>query len=144
LLQQVKIKLAAHNAFLITNSGFTEEARAAAANERIALHVVQPVFNPRRLPATDRDQIQRQLQGIAGANPELPLYVHQVIHKGLDQGSTEQVAAADAGGRYQDPALARGAGSWPPAPSVIVNARAVGPPTPAARLQASAVKPGRP
>ena len=82
LLQQVKTKVAANQAWLITNTGYSEEARAVAADERIPLQVVKPHFSPQRLPATDRSQIQRALQRLASRRYPRPIYAHEVIEKG--------------------------------------------------------------
>lgn len=58
LLQQVRQKVSAHKAFMITNVGFTAGAVAAARDEGIALHVVAPSFNLSELPTGDRAAIQ--------------------------------------------------------------------------------------
>ena len=45
LLQQVKQKVAAHKAVMLTNSEFTAGAVAAAQDDGIALHIVRPEFD---------------------------------------------------------------------------------------------------
>src|SRR5437879_6477695 len=45
LLQKVKEKVGAHKAVLMTNSGFSSGALAAAADEHMALIVVAPEFD---------------------------------------------------------------------------------------------------
>jgi hypothetical protein len=77
LLQQVKTKAAAHKALLLTNSGFTEGALVAAADEGIGLHLVRPAFNLGRLHSSDAEIIRSQLRACPGFCPARPLYAHQ-------------------------------------------------------------------
>src|SRR5439155_6687885 len=80
LLQQVRQKVAAHKAFMITNVGFTSGAFAVAKDEGIALHVVQPSFNTSVLPKRDRDAIQARLHELSSARN---IYSHRVELRGL-------------------------------------------------------------
>lgn len=73
LLQQVKQKLAAHKAFMITNSGFTAGAEAVAKDEGIALHIVRPDFDISSLPKRGRPTILTKIQEIAAVTPR-PIY----------------------------------------------------------------------
>jgi hypothetical protein len=82
LLQQVRQKVAAHKAFMITNVGFTDGALAAAKDEGIALHVVTPTFNVSELPTGDRAAIQARLQILEAGGPGA-VYSHRVEHRGL-------------------------------------------------------------
>jgi hypothetical protein len=82
LLQQVRQKVAAHKAILITNTTFTAGAIAAAKDEGIALHVVRPDFEDADLPDHDRAAIQASLAAIK-AKTARSLWTHQVEHKGL-------------------------------------------------------------
>jgi hypothetical protein len=82
LLQQVRQKVAAHKAFLITNTSFTAGAVAVAKNEGIALHVVRPDFEAADLPKNDRAAIQAHLAAIK-AESARSLWTHHVEHKGL-------------------------------------------------------------
>jgi len=61
LLQQVKQKVGAHKAILITNVGFTSGAEAAAQDDGIGLHIVVPAFDYSRLPKSNRKEIQHRL-----------------------------------------------------------------------------------
>lgn len=61
LLQQVKQKVGAHKAILITNTGFTSGAEAAARDEGIGLHIVVPAFDCSKLPQKNRKEIQEAL-----------------------------------------------------------------------------------
>jgi hypothetical protein len=82
LLQHVRQKVAAHKAFLITNSGFTAGAIAAAKDEGIALHIVRHDFESADLPKKDRAAIQASLAAIK-AETARRLWTHHVEHKGL-------------------------------------------------------------
>jgi hypothetical protein len=92
LLEQVKDKVSAHKAFLITNTGFSEQAVAVAVDEGIALHVLKPGFQFGKLHGADPVVIQDQLQNLSRIRRAQPLFAHQVIHKGI----AEQVAQAPA------------------------------------------------
>lgn len=82
LLQQVRQKVAAHKAFLITNTAFTAGAVAVAKDEGIALHVVRPDVEVADLPKKDRAAIQVRLAEIK-AHTARSLWTHHVEHKGL-------------------------------------------------------------
>jgi hypothetical protein len=82
LLQQVRTKVAAHKAFVITNLGFTAGAIAAAKDEGIALHVLEPESALAALSIGDREAIQAQLAQIAG-HGRGPIWTHRVEHRGL-------------------------------------------------------------
>jgi hypothetical protein len=83
LLQQVRLKMAAHKAFMITNTGFTRGAIAAAMDEGIGLHIVQPSFDWSGLPKGKRDVIQTWLDTIE-AGTTGPMWTHDIVHKGLE------------------------------------------------------------
>jgi hypothetical protein len=82
LLQQVRQKVAAHKAFMITNIGFTSGAIAAAQDDGIALHVVGPNFDISGLPRGDRAAIRAALRARASETAG-SLYSHHVEHRGL-------------------------------------------------------------
>jgi hypothetical protein len=82
-LQQVKQKVAAHKAVMITNSEFTSGAIAAAKDDGIALHIVRPDFDYSELAPIKANLIQQQIQTLA-ASAGKPLYFHEVVHKGFD------------------------------------------------------------
>ena len=78
LLQQVKQKIAAHKAVMITNTGFTAGAIAVARDDGIALHIVSPAPElERSLVGGDREQLRQQLQSLA-APRSTPLYSHTI------------------------------------------------------------------
>ncbi len=54
LLQQVKQKVGAHKAIMITNTGFTSGAEAAARDDGIGMHIVVPAFDYSNLPKKNR------------------------------------------------------------------------------------------
>ena len=92
LLQQVRQKVAAHKAFMITNVGFTDGALAAAKDEGIALHVVTPAFDVAELPKSSRAAIQAKLRTLAARGPDA-VYSHRVEHRGLGFGGDGAPAA---------------------------------------------------
>jgi hypothetical protein len=65
LLQQVRQKVAAHKALVLTNTGFTRGAIAAARDDGIGLHLVIPSFDSSLLPGRSPTTIQRTLAEIA-------------------------------------------------------------------------------
>ena len=67
---------------MITNSDFTRDARAAAENHGIALHIVRPNFDYVILHQKNRETIQTQLQeSFSGSKPA---YIHQIVHRAFD------------------------------------------------------------
>ncbi|PKN93113.1 MAG: hypothetical protein CVU44_11845 [Chloroflexi bacterium HGW-Chloroflexi-6] len=86
LLQQVKMKVAAHKAVMLTNTGFTEGAKAVAQDEGIALHIVKPTFDYSVLPTKDRIAIQ---EGIQRLNSQQRIWDHQPFLKSLDFSNSE-------------------------------------------------------
>lgn len=115
LLQQVRQKIGAHKAFMLTNVGFTAGAVAAARDDGIALHTVGPAFDVTMLPQNDRQAIRACLATIA-TQAAAPIFTHQVENKGLD-------FAGSGSNRMTRPA---------PAPSVGSTAyetKVTGPPT---------------
>jgi hypothetical protein len=95
LLQQVKQKVAAHKAFMITSVGFTTGAIAAAKDDGIALHIVTPNFDVSELPRGDRVAIQRSLRERA-SQAAGTLYSHHVEHRGLGFDAEAPAAASTA------------------------------------------------
>jgi len=83
LLQQVRQKVGAHKAFMLTNVGFTSGAMAAARDDGIALHTVVPTFDFAALPRSDRRAIQASLNAIA-TETQAPIFSHRVEHRGMD------------------------------------------------------------
>ena len=83
LLQQVKQKVAAHKALMLTTQGYTGGAVAVAKDEGIALHIVKPNFDVSILPQRDRNTIQAKLQEIALVLNQ-PVFLNEVVHKAFD------------------------------------------------------------
>lgn len=83
LLQQVRQKVGAHKAFMLTNVGFTAGAIAAARDDGIALHTVVPTFDFAALPRSDRQAIQGSLNAIA-TQTQAPIFSHRVENRGMD------------------------------------------------------------
>ena len=50
LLQQVRVKIGAHKAIMITNTDFTDVAVRVAKDEGIGLYIVKPQFDPAQMP----------------------------------------------------------------------------------------------
>jgi hypothetical protein len=83
LLQQVKEKVAAHKAMMLTNLGYTAGAVAVAKDEGIALHIVRPDFPIGLLPKRDSVMIQGKLNEIANSSAT-PIFLHEIVHKAFD------------------------------------------------------------
>ena len=96
LLQQVRQKIAAHKAIIITNTGFTAGAVAAAKDEGIALHVLVPSLDVSQLPKGDRATIQIRLSELMMQSRE-PIWSHRVELRGL--GFARDNIASSATGR---------------------------------------------
>ncbi|HEV3084618.1 MAG TPA: hypothetical protein VGY66_32945 [Gemmataceae bacterium] len=78
-LQQVRHKLAAHKAVLITNTCFTRRAVAAAEDDGIALFLVRPAFDHTKL-TTDRPRLLAcQMRRLVPA--EAALYTYEAVHR---------------------------------------------------------------
>ncbi len=84
LLQQVKQKVTAHKALMITSSEFTSGAEAVAKGEGIALHIVKPAFEVSILPTKDRFLIQAKIQEVGSSSVEQSIYQHVTVHKAFD------------------------------------------------------------
>ena len=65
LLQQVKTKVAAHKAVMLTNYGYTEGAKSVAQDEGIALHIVKPNFDYSHFDRKKRSTIQGNIKNVA-------------------------------------------------------------------------------
>lgn len=83
LLQQVKSEVQAHKAVMITNTGFTSGARAAAQHHGIALHVIRPGFDWGTLDARERSVVLSQIQELASTIGRPP-YIHEVVYRAFD------------------------------------------------------------
>lgn len=83
LLQQVKQKIAAHKALMLTNQGYTAGAIAVAKDEGIALHIVKPNIDLSILPTQGQNSIQAKLHEVASTSSQ-PVFLHEVVHKAFD------------------------------------------------------------
>ena len=92
LLQQVRQKVEAHKAFMITTVGFTSGARAAAVDHGIALYLLNPTVDATALSAQDPTAIQAALKALA-ARSEDPLYRHEIVHRGIDVGNSGSISS---------------------------------------------------
>lgn len=90
LLAKVRQDVGAHKAFMITSTGFTEGAIAAAKHEGIALHLLNPAFDVSALPSQDASAMQGRLSELA-ATSEKPMYLHEIVHRGVDVAESESV-----------------------------------------------------
>ncbi|TMQ34590.1 MAG: restriction endonuclease [Planctomycetota bacterium] len=126
LLQQVRSKIAAHKALLITNTDYGRGARRAAADEGLALLIVRPEFAAAVLTAVPEVPTQERFQQLAVGRS--PIYSWQVVQKGLaGGGSVTEVLGLVAAPQQAQPAvpapayaprpLAAPAPAAPPAPS---------------------------
>ena len=87
LIQQVKHEIDANKAMIITNTDFTDGARKAADNHRIALHIVRPNFDYAILDPKNRKKMQTQLHDFYITKPDSkPVYMHVEVCKGIDLG----------------------------------------------------------
>jgi len=77
-LQQVRQKLAAHKALLITNTCFSARAVAAALDDGIALFLVRPAFDHHQLTARGPYDAVAQMQRLVSR--KAPLYTYQSVH----------------------------------------------------------------
>lgn len=97
LLQQVKQKVGAHKALMITNTGFTSGAEAAARDDGIGMHVVVPAFDYSRLPKRNREEIQKTLTEAQSQAVEI-IYHSNTAYKAVDVeliGHDDSIAGLD-------------------------------------------------
>ena len=83
LLQQVRQKVAAHKAFMLTTQGYTSGAIAAAKDEGITLLIVKPTLDFNLLPTKDRNAIYDGLKELASTSNQ-PIYSYEIVHKAFD------------------------------------------------------------
>lgn len=67
---------------MITNNGFTRDAKKFAKNHEIALHIVRPNFEYTTLHLNDRSIMQTQLQEYI--NDAKTPYIHEIVHRAFD------------------------------------------------------------
>jgi hypothetical protein len=80
LLQKVREKVAAHKAYMITNTDFTDRALQVAEDEGISLLIVRPDFDSSGLHPTQRPLIIEEIQKLAKRTDHL--YQYEMSHKG--------------------------------------------------------------
>ena len=93
LLQQVREKVAAHKAVMITNTGFTSGAIAAAYDGGIGLHLVQPNFDTSQLSKSNRYHIHAEL--VAIERETASLFRAKAAYKSTDLVSAQDEAAEE-------------------------------------------------
>jgi hypothetical protein len=101
LLQQIRNKVAAHKAFLITNTGYRDGALAAAIDNGIGLYIVQPRGAGCQPAALSGSAASRPADDSQAAGPHPASYSFEIIHKGIDLTRTERKAMT-----LSNPALA--------------------------------------
>jgi hypothetical protein len=97
LLQQVKTGIDAHKAVMLTSTGFTDGAMAAAIHHRIALHLVLPNFDYSGLDTKDAGLIRSGIREAASKQTE-PLYKNEIVHKAFDLATLTTKACGPAQG----------------------------------------------
>jgi hypothetical protein len=85
LLQQVRQKVGAHKALMITNIGFTSGAILAAKDEGIGLHIVKPQLDTDQLPKRHRVAIRKRLLQLI-AEGTTRLFISTVVYAGISLG----------------------------------------------------------
>ena len=83
-LQKVKEDVGAQKAMIITTTEFTEGAVETAKHFGIALHILRPAAEFKRLHKSDRQLMQQHLAKLTKRNPA-PRYQHAVVCKTLEQ-----------------------------------------------------------
>lgn len=94
LLQQVKQKVAAHKALMITNTGFTSGAIAVAKDEGIGLHIVRPKFEASLLSNLSSKDIQAAYIEIE-LHSKQNIYEHQNVYKYFQASCCEEEGLED-------------------------------------------------
>ena len=84
-LQKVKEDVGAQKAMIITTTEFTEGAIETAKHFGIALHILRPAAEFKRLHRRDRQLMQQHLAKLAKASPARRLYQHTVVCKTFEQ-----------------------------------------------------------
>jgi hypothetical protein len=79
LLQKVREKVAAHKAFMITNSDYTGRAMQVAQDEGISLLIVRPAFDTHSLHPRRRPFIMKRFLKLA--QTASPIYYYEVYQK---------------------------------------------------------------
>ncbi len=99
LLQQVRQKVSAHKALMITNAGFTSGAVAAAYDEGIGLHLVAPGFDSALLPIDGQELIRCTLVNLERSGVQL--FRSDIVHKAHDVTRCDDVQSDDKTGHVE-------------------------------------------
>jgi hypothetical protein len=97
LLQQVRVKVGAHKAIMITNTDFTDIAVRVAKDEGIGLYIVKPEFDTAKMPES-RNLALAHIRELT-----TPAYKECVVWKGADESAAHALGAA--GGPIIAPAV---------------------------------------
>ena len=92
LLQQVRVKMGAHKAIMITNTGFTDVAVRVAKDEGIGLYIVKPQFEAAKMPE-DRSLALEHIRQLA-----TPAYKECVVWKAAGESAAHALGAASGRG----------------------------------------------
>jgi hypothetical protein len=96
LLQQVRLRVGAHKAVMITNTDFTPGALMAAMDEGISLFIVQPDFNTKKMPES-RELARAHIQKLSKRC--LQPYKETMKWKGVGGAPSKPQALGAAGSR---------------------------------------------
>jgi hypothetical protein len=91
LLEQVRVKVGAHKAIMITNTGYTDVAVRVAKDEGIGLYIVKPTFDTAKMPE-DRNPALAHIRQLT-----TPAYAESVVWKAAGESAAHALGAA--GGR---------------------------------------------
>jgi hypothetical protein len=96
LLQQVRVKVGAHKAMMITNTDFTDIAVRVAKDEGIGLYIVKPEFDTAKMPES-RNLALAHIRALSG-----PAYKESAVWKGADESAAQALGAAGGRGAVGD------------------------------------------
>jgi hypothetical protein len=103
LLQQVRVKVGAHKAVMITNTDFTDVAIRVAKDEGIGLHIVKPQFDTAKMPES-RNLALAHLRELP-----TPAYKECVVWKASGESAAQALGAVGGRGAVIAPAIREGA-----------------------------------
>src|SRR5205823_6052823 len=84
LLDHIRAKVRAQKAFLLTNTGFSDGAEAAALDAGIGLYIVRPQPAAREGKAGSREAMLKRLCALKQRSGAGALFTYQVIQKGIE------------------------------------------------------------
>jgi hypothetical protein len=103
LLQQVRVKVGAHKAIMITNTDFTDVAVRVAKDEGIGLYIVKPEFDTAKMPES-RNLALAHIRALSA-----PAYKESAVWKGVDESPAQALGGAGGRGAVIAPAIREGA-----------------------------------